>query len=95
MDKATSDLVYCEGGERYTNRLSLVAGLRMASCISNSALMHGWKRSPYSLFGWNIGRNKADDKPVTRYHDTDLSFPISLVEKTFLKGTLSFSLSTS
>ncbi|XP_028754310.1 uncharacterized protein LOC114713801 [Neltuma alba] len=59
----------------------------MASCISNPVSLQGWKRStPYSLFGWNIGKNKADDKPQTKYHDMDLTFPPSLLNKTFLKG---------
>ncbi|KAI4315141.1 hypothetical protein L6164_027984 [Bauhinia variegata] len=59
----------------------------MASCMSSSILhlqVRGWKKSPYSLFGWR--RNKGDDKPEIRYHEIDLSFPTSLVAKTFLKG---------
>ncbi|XP_054810819.1 uncharacterized protein LOC129312208 [Prosopis cineraria] len=60
----------------------------MASGLSNPVLsQQGWKRStPYSLFGWNIGKNKPDDKPQTKYHDIDLTFPTSLLNKTFLKG---------
>ncbi|KAK2410249.1 hypothetical protein QL285_045623 [Trifolium repens] len=58
----------------------------MASCISNSLSFQRWKTSPYCLFGWNIGRKKIDDKPQIKYHDIDLTFSTSLVNKTFLKG---------
>ncbi|OWM64117.1 hypothetical protein CDL15_Pgr018688 [Punica granatum] len=37
-----------------------------------------------SLFGWNIGRKK--DTPEPKYHDVELPFSPSLVEKTFLRG---------
>ncbi|KAK4260263.1 hypothetical protein QN277_003405 [Acacia crassicarpa] len=59
-----------------------------SSCISNSALLQGWNRTitPSSLFGWNIGKNKPDDKPHTKYHNLDLTFPSSVLNKTFLKG---------
>ncbi|XP_004509015.1 uncharacterized protein [Cicer arietinum] len=58
----------------------------MASCIPNSVSFQGWKTSPYCLFGWNIGRKRVDDKPQTKYHDIDLTFSTSLLDKTFLKG---------
>ncbi|KAM0059806.1 putative TLDc domain-containing protein [Helianthus debilis subsp. tardiflorus] len=50
--------------------------LGMASCISNCVC----------LFGWNIGKNKTSDKPQTNYHNLDLPFPSSLLNKTFLNG---------
>nr|GMD81174.1 TLDc protein [Ipomoea batatas] len=43
--------------------------------------------SPHSLFNWDFGRRKTEDKPQPpKYHDIDLPFPPSLVTKTFLKG---------
>lgn len=63
--------------------------LWMASCIPNSVSFQGWKTSPYCLFGWNIGRKRVDDKPQTKYHDIDLTFSTSLLDKTFLKGITS------
>ncbi|KAK4787717.1 hypothetical protein SAY86_011550 [Trapa natans] len=38
-----------------------------------------------SLFGWNIGRAK-NDTPEIKYHDIQLPFSPSLVDKTFLRG---------
>nr|AFK33890.1 unknown [Lotus japonicus] len=59
----------------------------MASCIPNSLSFQGRKTSPNCLFGWNIGRKGvADNKPQINYHDIDLTFSTSLVDKTFLKG---------
>ncbi|KAB2070634.1 hypothetical protein ES319_A08G168300v1 [Gossypium barbadense] len=61
----------------------------MACCISKSVVFQQccWRRSTYSLFGWNIGKKKTSDlKPLPNYHDTDLPFSLSLVEKTFLRG---------
>ncbi|KAJ1428944.1 TLDc domain [Sesbania bispinosa] len=58
----------------------------MASCITNSLTFQIWKTNPHCLFGWNIGRKKVDEKPQIKYHDIDLTFSISLVDKTFLKG---------
>ncbi|KAI3494783.1 hypothetical protein L1887_40394 [Cichorium endivia] len=48
----------------------------MASCISKSVC----------LFGWNIGKNKTNDKPQPNYHNVDLLFPSYLLNKTFLNG---------
>ena len=80
---------------RWMDSVQLVI-LWMASCIPNSLSFQGWgKTSPNCLFGWNIGRKRADDKPQIKYHDIDLTFPTSLVDNTFLKGTVSFSLSLS
>ncbi|KAL8201065.1 hypothetical protein R6Q57_012404 [Mikania cordata] len=50
--------------------------LSMASSISNCVC----------LFGWNIGRNKTNDKPQPNYHNLDLPFPSSLLTRTFLNG---------
>ncbi|KAK9927912.1 hypothetical protein M0R45_025074 [Rubus argutus] len=62
----------------------------MACYFSNSVSYGcGWKRSSYSLFGWNIGKPKLaeDQRPQIKYHDTtDLPFPPSLLDKTFLRG---------
>ncbi|KAM5573340.1 hypothetical protein ABKV19_013061 [Rosa sericea] len=62
----------------------------MACYFSNTVSSgSGWKRSPYSLFGWNIGKPKLDEdpRPQIKYHDTtDLPFPPSLLDKTFLRG---------
>jgi hypothetical protein len=66
----------------------------MACYISNT-VCYGWNRSTYSLFGWNIGKKKFDESPQTKYHEIDLPFSLSLVDKTFLRGTLSLSLSLS
>ncbi|KAB1215884.1 hypothetical protein CJ030_MR4G010991 [Morella rubra] len=57
----------------------------MACCVSN-AVSYGRTRSPYSLFGWNFGKKKFDDVQQTKYHDIDLPFSLSLVDKTFLRG---------
>ena len=58
-----------------------------SSCMSNTVFCVR-NRSPYNLFGWNLGRRKNDYAPQNNYHDLDdLPFPSSLVEKTFLKGT--------
>ncbi|PRQ18722.1 putative TLDc domain-containing protein [Rosa chinensis] len=62
----------------------------MACYFSNTLSSgSGWTRSPYSLFGWNIGKPKLDEdpRPQIKYHDTtDLPFPPSLLDKTFLRG---------
>ncbi|EEF42444.1 conserved hypothetical protein [Ricinus communis] len=58
----------------------------MAFSISNSSVLYGSKRSPQSLFGWNIGKKTSNDRPQPKYHDVDLPFPLSLVDNTFLKG---------
>lgn len=58
----------------------------MASCIQSSPSFQGWKTSPHCLFGWNIGKKSVDDKPQIKYHDIDLTFSTSLVNKTFLRG---------
>ena len=63
----------------------------MACCLSNSALQL-WKTNPRCLFGWNTGKKNTDSSPQPKYHDMDLSFPPSLVAKTFLRGTLFSSL---
>ncbi|CAK9173378.1 unnamed protein product [Ilex paraguariensis] len=57
----------------------------MACYVPNSAFQR-CKRSPQSLFDWNFGQRKTNDKPQPKYHDTDLPFSLSLVGKTFLKG---------
>ncbi|KAF3449468.1 hypothetical protein FNV43_RR10196 [Rhamnella rubrinervis] len=57
-----------------------------SSCMLNTVFCVR-NRSPYNLFGWNIGRRKNDYTPQTNYHDLDdLPFPPSLIDKTFLKG---------
>lgn len=67
-----------------------ISHLQMACCISNT-ISYGWNRSPYCLFGWNIGKKKIDDREQTKYHDNiDLPFSLSLVDKTFLRGILFF-----
>lgn len=71
----------------------------MACFIPTSAVFNGdrtkvFRTGPYNLFGWNFGKSKSDDDtPKTKYHDIDLPFSLSLVDKTFLRGTLSLSLS--
>uniref|UniRef100_K7MLU1 Aluminum-activated malate transporter family protein n=3 Tax=Glycine subgen. Soja TaxID=1462606 RepID=K7MLU1_SOYBN len=60
--------------------------LWMAYCIPNSPSLQGWKTGPCCLFGWNIGKNRVNGKPQIKYHDIDLTFPTSLVDKTFLRG---------
>lgn len=68
----------------------------MAYCIPNSPSLQGWKTGPCCLFGWNIGKNRVNGKPQIKYHDIDLTFPTSLVDKTFLRGTtILFSISSS
>ncbi|XP_062073676.1 uncharacterized protein LOC133777929 [Humulus lupulus] len=60
----------------------------MAYCISNSTIFYDNKRniSPYNLFGWNIGKNNNNDEiSKTKYHDIDLPFSPSLLNKTFLR----------
>ncbi|KAE9607391.1 putative TLDc domain-containing protein [Lupinus albus] len=61
----------------------------MASCITNPlSFQFQWCKTtiPQCLFGWNIGRNKANEKPQIKYHDVYLTFPTSLIDKTFLNG---------
>ncbi|ESW27759.1 hypothetical protein PHAVU_003G229700 [Phaseolus vulgaris] len=58
----------------------------MAYCIPNSPSLKGWKTSTNGLFGWNIGKKNVNDKPQIKYHDIDLSFSTSLMDKTFLRG---------
>lgn len=63
------------------------------SSISNLGLLRGYKpRSPSSFFDWNISKKKFGDekKPQTKYHEIDLPFSISLVNKTFLRGKIKF-----
>ncbi|KAM6588557.1 hypothetical protein CsatA_011162 [Cannabis sativa] len=64
----------------------------MAYCISNSTTIgilyensRRRKIRPYNLFGWNIGKNNNDEISKTKYHDIDLPFSPSLLNKTFLK----------
>ncbi|GAB4834715.1 hypothetical protein Ancab_032978 [Ancistrocladus abbreviatus] len=57
----------------------------MACFASNPALIR-WTRSPRSLFGWNFGTRKVDERAQPKYHDLDLPFPPFLVAKTFLSG---------
>ncbi|KAF5734279.1 hypothetical protein HS088_TW16G00726 [Tripterygium wilfordii] len=57
----------------------------MAYFIPNPAFL-GRRRSPSCLFGWNIGRRQASDRPQPKYYDLDLPFSPSLVDKTFLRG---------
>ncbi|XAR70612.1 hypothetical protein NMG60_11027525 [Bertholletia excelsa] len=45
-----------------------------------------WKTIPRSFFDWSFGTRKANDRPQPKYHNVDLPFPPSLVDKTFLKG---------
>ena len=66
----------------------------MACFITNTSFIYGNRTTklittPYNLFGWNIGKSKNDDISKTKYYDIDLPFSLSLVDKTFLKGTLS------
>lgn len=63
----------------------------MAFCVSNSAIFQAWKlkSTPRSLFGWNFGKKNPDNEhtPQPNYHhNIDLPFPLSLVDKTFLRG---------
>ncbi|KAJ4848021.1 hypothetical protein Tsubulata_009354 [Turnera subulata] len=62
----------------------------MAYTSPNPAAFQGWKssKSPRCLFGWNFGRrrNTNDGKPQPKYHELDLPFSLSLVDKTFLRG---------
>ncbi|EXB99765.1 hypothetical protein L484_023296 [Morus notabilis] len=62
----------------------------MACYVSNSVIFHGKNKrqaiSPYNLFGWNIGKQNNEDISKTKYHDIDLPFSLSLVNKTFLRG---------
>lgn len=58
----------------------------MACCCISNTICYGRNRSPYSLFGWNIGKKIFDERPQTTYHDIDLPFSLSLVDKTFLRG---------
>ncbi|CAK9321523.1 unnamed protein product [Citrullus colocynthis] len=57
----------------------------MASCIFNN-VFYRLKTTPSCSFGgnWSNG-NKKEDKPQIKYHDIVLPFPLSLVDKTFLK----------
>jgi len=65
------------------------------ACVSNSAC-HVWRKtSPQSLFGWNIGKRNTNDRPQPKYHEVDLPFSTSLVDKTFLRGKISLSPSLS
>ncbi|RYR78375.1 hypothetical protein Ahy_A01g003156 [Arachis hypogaea] len=57
-----------------------------SSCMPNTLPFQGWKtRTPHCLFGWKK-KGADDDKPQIKYHDIDLTFPISLVASTFLNG---------
>ncbi|KAL1333358.1 hypothetical protein HN51_062179 [Arachis hypogaea] len=57
-----------------------------SSCMPNTLPFQGWKtRTPHCLFGWKK-KSADDDKPQIKYHDIDLTFPISLVASTFLNG---------
>ncbi|PON57075.1 TLDc domain containing protein [Parasponia andersonii] len=61
----------------------------MAHCISNTTtVFYGHRRNiaPYNLFDWNIGKSKNSEISKTKYHDTDLPFSPSLLDKTFLRG---------
>ncbi|GMH09229.1 hypothetical protein Nepgr_011069 [Nepenthes gracilis] len=57
----------------------------MAFCLSNPVLDR-WRGIPKSLFGWNIGKKKVDERTQPKYYDLDLPFPPSVVAKTFLNG---------
>ncbi|KAJ6703971.1 INTERFERON-INDUCED PROTEIN 44 [Salix viminalis] len=56
------------------------------ACVSNSVCHVRRKTCPRSLFGWDIGRRNSNDRPQPKYHDADLPFSTSLVDKTFLRG---------
>ncbi|XP_065879047.1 uncharacterized protein [Euphorbia lathyris] len=58
----------------------------MAYCIPNSPFLCGQKKTTESLFGWKFGNSDSKDKPLPKYHDIDLPFPLSLVDSTFLRG---------
>lgn len=53
------------------------------------------KSSVSSLFDWKFGKKPADPKPSPIYHDVDLPFSPSLLDKTFLRGTCLFRISSS
>eukprot|EP00268_Persea_americana_P015619 TRINITY_DN17293_c3_g1_i1.p1 TRINITY_DN17293_c3_g1~~TRINITY_DN17293_c3_g1_i1.p1 ORF type:complete len:235 (-),score=46.29 TRINITY_DN17293_c3_g1_i1:146-850(-) len=56
------------------------------ACVIVHSLLPAWKR-PSNLFDWNKKSRSSDEKrPQQKYHDIDLSFPQSLVTKTFLQG---------
>ncbi|KAJ6347824.1 hypothetical protein OIU76_004338 [Salix suchowensis] len=56
------------------------------ACVSNSVCHVRRKTCPRSLFGWDMGRRNSNDRPQPKYHDADLPFSTSLVDKTFLRG---------
>lgn len=56
------------------------------ACYVSHPVLHRWRGSPKSLFGWNIGRSKDAERPQPKYHHIDLPFSPSLVSKTFLNG---------
>ncbi|XP_031288139.1 uncharacterized protein LOC116146826 [Pistacia vera] len=67
----------------------------MAFCVTNSAIFQTWisksksKSTPRSLFGWNFGKKNPDNDQTPQpnyYHNIDLPFSLSLVDKTFLRG---------
>ncbi|XP_010269980.1 PREDICTED: uncharacterized protein LOC104606460 [Nelumbo nucifera] len=55
------------------------------ACLSNS-ISPRWNKSPSSFFDWNRGKKRSEDRPQPKYHDIDLPFSPSLLDKTFLRG---------